>query len=893
MENSLDDVVWNRWNEVDALFAAALEQPSARRERFIAEACGDDLELYRAVCSLVAEAEALPTAPTGPGKRLLREWTGDEGPEGRSGSGLGPGDVVERYRVTGVLGRGGMATVFEAERADGVYAQEVALKVLRRGLDTDEVVRRFQDERDILSGLTHPNVASLLDGGTTPDGRPFLVMQRVEGEPITRWADAHGLDVSERLRLFLQVADAVAFAHRRLVVHRDIKPSNVLVDGQGRAILLDFGIAMLLDPVEGPRGELSATPSRLLTPEYASPEQVRGEAVTTASDVYQLGVLLYVLLTGERPFPHEKQSPETVAERGPPMRPSEAVGRGAPERRRALKGDLDAILSKATRAEVEDRYGSVDALADDLRRHVADRPVSARRPSIGDRVRKFARRNPWFPAVAAGLVLATAGYVGTLEVQSRRLEVERNEARVQAERAEQLRGFLVDLFQAADPYSAADPARSRQITVVEALELGAERARSDLAARPVLRADLLSSIAAVYERMDLRDPALALFAEAGEIRAGIGEESSPEQMADLGLTASILARAGQLDSAEAIERKRLALARGDPESGHEVANSLLGLGSIDQSAARHEASLDHRLEAVSLLRSLSPETRETLAGALSALADSYRLLGRLDEAEKAAREGVDLQRRINGSQHPRTAEAEVHLAQLLHARDRLEDAVALYRTAVPKLEASLGPLHFNTINSLNNLGVVLVDAGDFSGAEETHRLVLDRRLRVPGGDTLAVAASLQNVAATVLRQGRLEEADSLAGEAGELYGRLLPPGHPLRAFPLLTRTEIALERGDGSGAERLGRRALEILEAALPEGHYATAVGRCRIGAALALQERRAEAVPLIRDALSALEANQQTPERMRSECRQAMDALATPDPRSLEPAAGSDRGRS
>lgn len=871
---SQDDVVWKRWKEVDAIFAKALEFPEAARHRFVSDTCGEDLELFRSVTSLLADAEALPETPTGPGLNLLRGWVGERKVGEKPDVGLRPGDVVERYRITGELGRGGVATVFEAERADEVYTRKVALKVLRRGMDTEEVVRRFHDEREILSSLAHPNVASLLDGGTTADGRPFLVMQKVEGEPITSWADARDLDLTARLGLFLQVADAVAFAHRRLVVHRDIKPSNVLVNAQGRAILLDFGIARLVDPVEGRQGELTRAGSRLLTPEYASPEQARGEAVTTVSDVYQLGALLYLLLTGRRPFPATGAGIDAVAGRGRPVPPSEAVDPTVSVKRGALKGDLDTILLKTMRPEAEERYGSAEALADDIRRYLEGRPIAARRPSVGYRVRKFVRRNPWFPAVAAGVVLAIAGYVGTLEVQSRRLELERNEARLQAERAEQIKGFLVDLFRAADPYDAPDPARSRQITVVEALDLGAERARTELADRPFLRADLLSSIATVYDRMDLRDPALALLAEAMEVRSDTGEERSLEQLADLGRTASILARAGQLDSAEVLERKRLALARADPAGTPQVANALLGLGSIHQAAARREDSLADRIEAVRILRSLGAGGRGALADALSALADSYRLLDRLDEAEAAAREGVAIHRRLSGAQHPRTVLAEVHLAQLQHARGRLDDAAELYRNAVPSLEASLGPLHFNTINSLNNLAIVLSDAGDVSGAEETHRQVLARRRRVPGGDTLAVAASLQNLAATVLLQDRLEEADSLAIEAAKLYGQRLRPGHPQTAFPLLTRTQIALKRGDGGGAEQLARQASAILEGVLPDEHFATATAHCRTGAALALQGRLADAAPLIRDGLAALEASEQAPARLVEECRQAMDAL-------------------
>jgi eukaryotic-like serine/threonine-protein kinase len=867
-----EDIVWARWSEIDPLFAAALELPASRRARFLAEQCGEDRELYRAVVSLLDDSGSLPRAPAGPGSHLLRAWSGDgaESPE----IGLGPGDTVGRYRITGELGRGGMATVFEAERADGVYTQRVALKVLRRGLDTEEVVRRFHDERHILSELSHPNVAALLDGGATTDGRPFLVMQRVDGEPITAWADAHKLDVPARVRLFLQVVEAVTFAHRRLVVHRDIKPSNVLVDGQGRVVLLDFGIARLLDPADGPQRKLTRTGSLLLTPEYASPEQARGDAVTTGSDVYQLGILLYLLLAGRPPYPDGAPWTSGPTGRHEPLPPSEAVGQDQPMKRRRLKGDLDTIVRKAMQPEVEERYGSAEALADDLRRHLHGRPIRARPPSAAYRLKKFARRNPWFPPVAAVLVLMAAGYVGTLELHARRLEGERNIARVEAERAEQLRTFLVDLFQTADPYQAPDPARGRSITVVEALDLGAERARSELADRPALRADLLSSIGAVYERLDLREPALELVGEALETRAGIGEARSAGQLADLGPMASLLALGGQLDSATAVARTRLELAREMQPQGAAMASSLLGLAAVDYTAGRHDEALDRRLEAVAILRELGPAHQGALADALAVLADSHRALNQLDRSEAVAREGLELQRTISGDDHPSTTLAAVHLAQLLHARDRFDDAAQLYRSSIPRLEAALGPLHLNTINALNNFGIVLTDAGDTPGAEEVQRQVLERRRRIPGGDTLAVATSLQNLATTVLLQGRLGEADSLAAAAEELYGRLLPTGHALQAFPILTRTEIRLRRGDGEDAERRARQASAILSAALPSGHYATAVADCRIGAALALQNRRAEAETIMREALAVLETDPRTPARMRVECSDAVTTL-------------------
>lgn len=871
--SSLDDIVWRRWSEVDPLFAAALEQAPARRDSFLATACGDDLELYHAVISLVDDSETAPPTP-GPGPRLLRAWAADHGEEVPPELGLKPGDRLDRYRIEGELGRGGMATVYSATRADGVFEQRVAIKVLRRGLDTEEVVRRFLAERHILSELTHPNIASILDGGATEDGRPYLVMQRIEGRPITRWADERRLDVRARTELFLQVADAMSFAHSRLVVHRDIKPSNVLVDGQGRAVLLDFGIAKLLAPPEERIRDGTLTGTLPLTPEYASPEHARGEPVTTASDVYQLGVLLYLLLTGRRPFPDAPPRIHLGMAPAEPQAPSDAFADDKSDRQRALKGDLDTIILKAMRHEPDERYRSVEAMADDLRRHLAGRPIEARPRSVRYHLRKFVGRNPWFPPVAALFALGIGGYVTTLQIQSDRLERERNAAQLQAQRAQQLRTFLVELFQPANPYDNPNPTRSRELTVVEAMELGVERARNELDNRPALRADLLSSIAGVYEGLDLREPALDLLGEALEIRRGVGTARSAEQLADLERVASLLTRAGLVDSARTVQQEHLALARELEGREPAIARGLLGLSDIAGHEGERELALEHGLEAVSILRALDPRARGDLAVALSSLADSYRQFDRLDEAEAAAREGLEIGRHLWGDEHPRTAEAEVHLAQLLHARGRLEDAVDLYQTALPKLEAALGPLHFITINSLNNLGTLLLDSDDVSGAEAVHREVLERRRRVPGGDSLAVASSLQNLASTVIRHGRLQEADSFSVEAEALYRRHLPDGHPFHAFPLMTRTEVRLREGDGLAAERLARRASAMLESALPAGHYARAVARCRIGAALARQGRIAEAAPLIRVALSELEATEQAPSRTITECRSALDRL-------------------
>ncbi|MDH3225358.1 MAG: serine/threonine protein kinase, partial [Gemmatimonadota bacterium] len=366
-------VTWDRWDEVDALFDRALDLPAEGREAFLQGICGDDPPLLEAVLELLAKdgpsaAERLAQ----PSRTLIRAAV-DSGSEAGS-QGLGPGDLVGRYRVVTELGRGGMATVYEAERADGAFDRLVALKVLRRGLDTEALVRRFLSERQILSGLTHPNIATLLDGGATEDGRPYLVMELVRGSPITEWADHHSLGTRERVESFLQVVDAVAFAHAQLIVHRDLKPSNVLVTAEGMATLLDFGVAKLLDVADEGEEALTRVAPAPMTPEYASPEQIQGGRVTAASDVFQLGALLYRLLTGVRPFEDPAARLRGVGLERAVRRPSES----APgDRARSLRGDLDTIILKALRPEPESRYGSVHALGADLRRYLAGHPISA------------------------------------------------------------------------------------------------------------------------------------------------------------------------------------------------------------------------------------------------------------------------------------------------------------------------------------------------------------------------------------------------------------------------------------------------------------------------------------------------------------------------------------
>ncbi|NNM31416.1 MAG: serine/threonine protein kinase, partial [Gemmatimonadetes bacterium] len=418
----------DRWSEIDEVFQEALELDPDAWDAFLAQRCPDDPHVLEAVRALLQADRRATSFLDSSAEALAPDDFAEAVREGKAGRDR-VGDRVGAFRVDRLLGRGGMGGVYLAERADGAFEQTVAIKLLRPGLDTRDFVGRLLAERRILSSLEHPNIARLLDGGSTDRGLPYLVLEYVDGIPITEYCRRHGCTIDQRLELFIQVARAVQYAHSNLVVHRDIKPSNILVTDEGRVKLLDFGIAKLLGPDGGrPEGPLTRTGLRPLTPDYASPEQIKGEPVTTASDVYQLGVLLYRLLTGAPPYRVAATGGtlESAISTVRPRPPSDAVVATAKEAghsgssprspsrlRKRLRGDLDTIVLKALRKEPARRYATALEMADDVRRHLDGRPITARRESRLYRTGKFLRRNAWVAPVTAAGILLMAGFVLT------------------------------------------------------------------------------------------------------------------------------------------------------------------------------------------------------------------------------------------------------------------------------------------------------------------------------------------------------------------------------------------------------------------------------------------------------------------------------------------------
>jgi serine/threonine protein kinase len=563
------------WRKVNEVFYSALERETGGRPAFIAEACAGDEALRAEVESLVVSHQRASNFIQEPafaaGARLLAD-NSEESVAGRQ---------IGTYKVIEEIGRGGMGAVYLAARADDEYRQQVAIKLIKRGIDTDFILRRFRNERQILASLEHPNIARLLDGGSTEDGLPYLVMEYIKGQSITEYAAARGLSIRERLKLFREVCAAVQFAHQNLVIHRDIKPGNVLVTGDGVPKLLDFGIAKILDPDASLNVDPTATALRLMTPEYASPEQVRGDAITTVSDVYSLGVLLYELVSRHQPYHFKSRLPQDIAQQiceREPEPPSTAVSRievspaatrstrdsvhaapalhagqtrdaGMERLRRSLRGDVDNIVMMAMRKEPARRYASVGQFSEDIRRHMEGLPVIARRDTLGYRAQKFIERNKIGVAAASLVVLtlliglvATAWEAHAAHVQQARAEAERARAERRFNDVRRLaNSLLFELHDSIAEIPGATQARELLVTrAVEYLDSLAQEAKGD----PSLTRELASA----YEKLG--------DVQGRPMRANLGNSAAAmaSYQKALALRESLLA----LDPKNAQDRRELA-----------------------------------------------------------------------------------------------------------------------------------------------------------------------------------------------------------------------------------------------------------------------------------------------------------------------------------------------
>jgi serine/threonine protein kinase len=777
-----------QWTRLSDLFGELVAATAAERQSRLADAAiADELgpELARELEQMLADhVEGRPLA--------LEEWLAQD-----------PNPAPERigpYRLERLLGEGGMGEVWLAERDEPGFRRQVALKRIRRGLESAELRRRFGIEREALARLSHRGIAQLFDGGIDAAGVPYLALEYVDGRPLTLAADERRLGLDERLALFEEVCEAVHYAHVHLVVHRDLKPSNILLTAGGEVRLLDFGIAKLLDPESagfGGRGE-TRTALRLATPEYSSPEQLSGESVTTATDVYALGLLLFELLTGRRPF-RDHESSLTELERAvssvDPRRASEAVasardGVAAAARRsssaalaRALRGDLDTIVATALRKEPERRYPSVERLAEDVARFRANRPIRARPESAAYRLRKFAGRHRVGVGAAAVIALLVGAFAVFAASQSAVVARERDAARAERDKARELSTFLTDLF-GADPFAGDEELRDTT-TLGEFLERSEASVRRELADRPELRAALLSRLARLHGNLGRLDRARALAEEALSVRRALTGDRRADVAESANNLATVLQDQGELAAAEALFREALALREElYPELHADVAESVNNLAIVlveraDPARAEETERLERR--GLALRRELFGEDHLDTLQSRNNFAVFLTKRGRpedLAEAEGHLRDVLEGRRRRLGEDHPTVANALNNLANLLDDLGREAEAIALFRQAIRAWTVTLGPEHPRVATGLYGLYAALADSGDLAGAEQALRasLAIDERRLPPGHPYLAT--DRLKLGELLLAAGRPTEAESelrwaLAAfrEAGESGGK--------------------------------------------------------------------------------------------------------------------------
>jgi serine/threonine-protein kinase len=782
-----------------------------RRERLARLAAGDP-ELERAVAALLdadaAAGEFLSAPVAAEARTLVDEWV-------ESGAPAEAGRIVGPWRLLAPLGRGGMGEVWEVERIDGQFEQRAALKLLRPGMDSDEIVARFLRERQILARLVHPGIARLLDGGRAADGRPYLVLEKVDGTTVTEHCRAGALGVEERVRLIAEACDAVESAHRQLVVHRDLKPSNILVTREGRVQLLDFGIAKLLDDT-GSELALTRTGLGALTPAYAAPEQILGEPVTTATDVYALGVVLYELLLGALPHRRSSRSAaglaaeltrETVPRPSTQARRGAAAGADPRERRRLerrLRGDLDTILLKALAREPDRRYASAAAFGDDLRRFLAGRPVVARPDTATYRAGKFVRRH-WIGVASAALVVLSLG-AGLVAAawQARRAEASSRAAAAEARRAERTKEFLISLFEVADPTKSG----GETVTARQLLEQGASRLETELASEPELRAELLEAVARIEASLGLLDAAERSVSKALELRAAT----------DLPGRASAEATLGSIR-----------IQQGDLESAGEL---------LDRSLAALEASGAPPLE-IARVRSDAGQVRFWRKQAA--------------EAEASERAVYEIYRAELGAEHVETALHLRNLGVILDDLRRFDEAEAAYRESQRILVAALGAEHPHLGQSYLSLGVLLANRGHFDEGEELVQRALAVRRRTVGDRHPQTAQTLQLYGHLLTNVGRLDDAEVALVESLEIF-RALNPDHFEVAKTLNGLAIVEARRGDHAGAERRFRGSLAAYDRSLGREHpfYWWTAGS--LSNSLALLGRLDEAETIQREVLAALE---------------------------------------
>lgn len=818
-----------RWRIIRAVFADLAELPSPERERRLAEVAFDDPGLRAEIEALLAAADQVGDRfEKGPGLTAA-----DEDVPNLIGQRVGP------YRIVREIGRGGMGTVYEAHRDDDAFHKRVALKMVAPGRDSETILRRFRYERQILARLEHRNIAALLDGGLTEAGQPYFAMEYIEGERIDHYCRDRRLSVRDRIQLFRQVCSAVQYAHQNLVVHRDLKPSNILVGADGTVKLLDFGIAKLLDP-DGSDDGLTQTGLTPMTTAYASPEQLAGDPVTTASDIYSLGVILYELLAGRGPFSTEDAPALDVRRRrleSLPVPPSRAV---SPETgssdaeptarhlQRALTGELDNIVLMALRKEPERRYASVESLADDLLRFLAGLPIQATPDTLAYRLGRLIRRHRLATTATVLAVIGVLAGTGVSLWQAGIARAERDRAEREKEKAEQVTEFFRSVFLAASPLKAG-----RNVTVSEAIDAAVPRIDSAFGQPGSLwlRTAIQSTLATTFYEMGFPTKALPLAEAAlrGQVSLDSGRTTldGADRVYDL---AGVEYRLGHFARAESLFRRAVSVYEDWP--GYDAADLARAWGQVAlivSNQGRVQEGLAIEKRSLDLLRARVPPTDRSIRVGLINYGADLTEIGRLAEGEQSLREAVKLAEEGPGPNHEETALALQPLAVNLLYAGRLTEAEALARRAHGILVKSAGPGNTATLVALRALLNVLVERDACGEVITLARGVIALRAGGLPETDLSLGSAYLALGECLGRTGHVAEGVTALREALRLRLAVLPPGHWAVALARSVLGEVLVRAGQAGEGKSMLSRGAQDLEAALGGDHPRSRQARARL----------------------------------------------------------------
>ena len=710
-----------RWREISPHLDHALSLPEAERAAWLADFQTEHPDLFVLLARLLEEHQAiaeegfLESQPSRPTDELVSA--------GRS---------IGAYRLISSIGEGGMGSVWLAERHDGRFERQVAIKFLHFALASHRLAERFKREGKILGQLAHPHIAELIDAGVSPNGEPYLVLEYVQGKQIDEYCDEHMLGLDSRIRLFLDVLAAVAHAHANLVVHRDIKPPNVLISNDGKVKLLDFGVSKLLgDTGKDGSATLTLESGAGLTPQFAAPEQITGGAITTATDVYALGVLLFLLLTGQHPAGAGRRSPadlvKAITETDPP-KPSDTVaspriesslseaGKRAstPDKlRRQLRGDLDTIIAKTLKKNPDERYASVNAVGDDLSRYLGHQPISARPDAIAYRVGRYIRRHRVGVAVAAALVMLLAGFAVMQAVQLRRITRERD-------RADRIARFMTDMFKVADPGQKL----GNTVTARDVLDKAAHDIDTGLTHDPELQARLMYVMGMSYNNLGLYSRAQKLFERSAQVAGSALGPADIQTLRSRQRLAWTLYQQGQFAAAESQQRSLV-----------ETERRAFG------------------------------EKNEEVIGTMGDLATTLSEEGRLPEAEQLQRDVLEVQKKVLGAEAPYTLSSMNNLAIILLNEGRLAEADKLEKETLEIQRRVHGQENLSTIHYMMNEADIVGEMGDFGQAEKMSLELLDIERRQIGPNSPETVETTYNLGTIKAKQGKLDEAFALVSYA--------------------------------------------------------------------------------------------------------------------------------